>query len=74
MQRPFIYGVATSSYQIEGGIGENGAGTSNWTVFSQIPGNISNHDNGNIACDHYNLWADDIDLMYETACKYSSLR
>ena len=65
MQRPFIYGVATSSYQIEGGIGENGAGTSNWTVFSQIPGNISNHDNGNIACDHYNLWADDIDLMYE---------
>ncbi|HAC16113.1 MAG TPA: beta-glucosidase [Bacteroidetes bacterium] len=65
MHRPFIYGVATSSYQIEGGIGEHGAGTSNWTVFSQKPGNISNFENGNIACDHYHLWADDIDLMHE---------
>jgi len=63
MDKSFIFGVATSSYQIEGGIDKDGAGVSNWTIFSNTQGNIANNDNGNIACNHYELWEDDLELM-----------
>lgn len=65
MDQPFLYGVATSSYQIEGGVNKGGAGLSNWTKFSHTPGNVSNGDTGDTACNHYELWSDDIDLMSE---------
>lgn len=60
-----LYGVATSSYQIEGGVNENGAGLSNWTVFSKKSGNVYADHNGDIACDHFHLWEKDIELMHE---------
>jgi beta-glucosidase len=61
----FIYGVATSSYQIEGAINDDGAGISNWTAFCRINGTVAENHSGDIACDHYNLWPDDIRLMQE---------
>ena len=49
----FVFGTATSSYQIEGGQ-IDGRGTSIWDTFSATPGNVKNADTGAIACDHYN--------------------
>ncbi len=59
----FIWGVATSSYQIEGAPDSDGKGPSVWDTFSHTPGKIKNNDNGDLACDHYNLWPQDIKLM-----------
>lgn len=59
----FIYGVATSSYQIEGSPNADGAGLSNWTVFSHKPGKVFEGHTGDIACDHYRRWEEDIALM-----------
>ena len=61
----FIWGVATSSYQIEGARDVDGKGPSVWDTFSHTPGKIKNNDNGDIACDHYHLWPQDIELMKE---------
>lgn len=63
MEKSFIFGVATSSYQIEGGIDKDGAGDSNWTIFSNTPGKIVNGDTGKITCNHYDLWEEDLELM-----------
>ncbi|MFO7664255.1 MAG: GH1 family beta-glucosidase [Chloroflexota bacterium] len=59
----FIWGVATSSYQIEGAWNEDGKGESIWDRFSQTPGKIQDGSTGNIACGHYHRWPDDITLM-----------
>ena len=59
----FTWGVATSSYQIEGGAKEGGRGPSIWDTFSRVPGAIVNGDNGDIACDHYNRYSEDLDLI-----------
>ena len=61
----FIWGSATSSYQIEGAPTAGGKGPSVWDIFSHIPGKIINNDNGDIACDHYHKWPQDITLMQE---------
>jgi len=61
----FLWGVATSSYQIEGAVAEDGRGESIWDRFSHTPGKIDNGDNGDVACDHYHRYADDIELMAE---------
>ena len=61
----FIWGSATSSYQIEGAPTAGGKGPSVWDIFSHIPGKIINNDNGDIACDHYHQWPQDIILMQE---------
>jgi beta-glucosidase len=61
--KDFTWGVATSSYQIEGAWKEAGKGLSIWDVFCQIPGNIKNNENGNVACDHYHRYKEDIQLM-----------
>ena len=53
--KDFIWGTATSSYQIEGAPNLNGKGLSVWDSFSHKKGNVKNEDNGDIACDHYNL-------------------
>ncbi|KAJ1701985.1 hypothetical protein LUZ63_001764 [Rhynchospora breviuscula] len=59
----FLFGTATSSYQVEGAYLEGNRGLSNWDIFSHIPGEIKDGSNGDIADDHYHLFMDDIELM-----------
>jgi beta-glucosidase len=59
----FVWGASTSSYQIEGAVNEDGRGKSIWDVFSHTPGRVKNGDTGDIACDHYHRWREDIDLL-----------
>ena len=61
----FVWGAATASYQIEGAWNEDGKGENIWDCFSHTPGKIANGDTGDIACDHYHRWRDDISLMKE---------
>jgi beta-glucosidase len=59
----FAWGTATSSYQIEGAVDEDGRGRSIWDTFSHTPGKVANGDTGDVACDHYHRWAEDVDLI-----------
>jgi beta-glucosidase len=61
--RGFIWGAATSSYQVEGGVGADGKGLSVWDTFCQKPGKIWNGQTGETACDHYHRWSEDVALM-----------
>ena len=61
----FLWGVASSSYQIEGAWNEDGKGESIWDRFSHIPGNTKNGDTGDVACDHYHRYPEDVALMKE---------
>ena len=60
----FLWGASTSAYQIEGSPLADGAGPSIWHRFSHTPGRTANGETGDIACDHYNRYASDIDLMH----------
>jgi beta-glucosidase len=59
----FTWGVSTASYQIEGAVSEDGRGTSVWDTFSHTPGKVRDGDTGDVACDHYHRYADDVALM-----------
>lgn len=59
----FLWGAATSAYQIEGSPLADGAGPSIWQRFAHTPGAMSNGDTGDIACDHYHRFREDIALM-----------
>ena len=61
--KDFLWGVSTSSYQIEGAVHEDGRGESIWDTFSHTPGKILNDENGDVAADGYHLWQQDIALM-----------
>jgi len=61
----FLWGVSTASYQIEGAVREDGRGTSIWDTFSHTPGRVANGDTGDVACDHYHRYREDIALMAE---------
>ncbi len=63
--REFLFGAATSSYQIEGAVNADGRGESWWDVFARTPGNIRDASDGSIACGHYERWAQDLDLMQQ---------
>ena len=65
----FIWGTATASYQIEGAWNEDGKGESIWDVAVHTPGMIKNGDTGDIACDHYHRFEEDIALMKELGIK-----
>ena len=65
----FLWGTATASYQIEGAWNEDGKGESIWDRFSHTPGKIENGDTGDVACDHYHHWQEDIELMKELGLK-----
>ncbi len=61
----FVWGAATSAYQIEGAVDEDGRGESIWDRFSATPGRVVNGDTGRVACDSYHRHADDVGLMQE---------
>jgi beta-glucosidase len=58
----FVFGAATAAYQIEGGQ-LDGGGPCIWDSFAATPGNVKNLDDGATACDHYNRWPEDLDLI-----------
>src|SRR4029077_15251159 len=61
----FTWGFAASAYQIEGAATEDGRGPSIWDTFARIPGAIADGSSGDVACDHYHRYLDDIALMAE---------
>ncbi|WP_010174596.1 GH1 family beta-glucosidase [Bacillus coahuilensis] len=61
----FIFGTATSSYQIEGAVTQDGRTPSIWDTFSKTPGKVWGGDTGDIACDHYNRVEEDIQILKE---------
>jgi beta-glucosidase len=61
----FLWGAATSAYQIEGSPLADGALPSNWHRFAHTPGRVENDDTGDVACDHYRHFREDVDLMAE---------
>lgn len=61
----FVWGAATASYQIEGAVSADGREPSIWDTFCRTPGAIDGGDTGDVACDHYHRYADDVALMAE---------
>jgi len=61
----FIWGTATSAYQIEGAVNEDGRGPSIWDTFCREPGKVWQGHTGDVASDHYHRWRGDIRLMQE---------
>ncbi|MGW4904256.1 GH1 family beta-glucosidase [Streptomyces albidoflavus] len=59
----FTWGVATAAYQIEGAVAEDGRAPSIWDTFSHTPGKVAGGDTGDVACDHYHRWPEDLALM-----------
>ncbi len=59
----FVWGVATSSFQIEGSAAGTERGESIWDRFCRVPGAIADGSNGDIACDHVHRWREDLDLI-----------
>ncbi|WP_309237618.1 GH1 family beta-glucosidase [Actinomadura sp. BRA 177] len=59
----FLWGTATAAYQIEGAVKEDGRGLSIWDSFCAEPGRVKNGDTGDVACDHYHRWPEDVALM-----------
>jgi beta-galactosidase len=59
----FVFGVATAAYQIEGAVTEDGRGQSIWDIFSHLPGRVHQGETGDVACDHYHRYGEDVALM-----------
>jgi beta-glucosidase len=59
----FVFGASASDYQIEGAWNEDGKGPGIWDVFCRRPGAVLNGDTGDVACDHYHRWREDVELM-----------
>lgn len=65
----FVWGTATSSYQIEGAALQDGRSWSIWDAFAHTPERTHNQENGDIACDHYNRYKEDVKLMADLGLK-----
>jgi beta-glucosidase len=63
--KDFLFGVATAAYQIEGAAHEDGRKDSIWDAFARVPGAVVDAHNGDVACDHYHRYVDDVALMAE---------
>src|SRR5450830_1446851 len=64
-KKDFVFGVATSSYQIEGAAAEDGRTPSIWDAFCRVPGNVYEGQTGDIACDHYHRYKEDVRILRE---------
>ena len=64
----FLFGTATAAYQIEGGHDADGKGPSIWDAFCRQPGAISTGETGDLACDHYHRWREDVALLRDLGC------
>ncbi|MFD6100299.1 GH1 family beta-glucosidase [Nocardiopsis flavescens] len=58
-----LFGTATAAYQIEGGVHEGGRGPSIWDTYSRTPGRVARGESGDVACDHYHRYPEDIGLL-----------
>lgn len=67
--KDFIWGTASASYQIEGAADLDGKGPSIWDTFSHIPGNVYSNQNGDVACDAYHHFEEDLDIMKDLGIK-----
>src|SRR5262245_40463123 len=65
----FLWGTATSSYQVEGAVNEDGRGPSRWDHFARTPGAISDRSNADTATDHYHRYKEDVQLMKKLGTK-----
>jgi len=65
----FVWGFAASAYQIEGATTEDGRGTSIWDTFAHEPGTIADGSTGDVACDHYHRYPEDVRLMAEIGAR-----
>jgi beta-galactosidase len=65
----FVWGTSTASFQIEGGWLEDGKGLSIWDAFAHTPGRIADGSTGDVTCDHYHRWKDDVALMADLGFK-----
>ena len=65
----FVWGTATSSYQVEGAVNEEGRGPSIWDRFAHTPGTISDRSTGDIATDHFHRYREDVQLMKALGAK-----
>ena len=68
--KDFYWGAATAAYQIEGAAAEDGRKPSVWDTFSHTPGRVKNGDTGDVACDHYHRFEDDVKLMSDLGIKH----
>jgi beta-glucosidase len=59
----FLWGTATAAYQVEGAVDTDGRGPSVWDTFAHTPGRIENGHTGDVACEHYHRFRDDVELM-----------
>ncbi len=67
--KEFVWGAATASYQIEGAWNEDEKGESIWDRFSHTPGKVQDGDTGDMACDHYHRWEDDLKMIKQLGLK-----
>jgi beta-glucosidase len=65
----FVWGAATASYQVEGAVAEDGRGPSVWDTFCRTEGRVKEKHTGDVACDHYHRWKEDVALMKELGLK-----
>ena len=72
--KDFLWGSATASYQVEGGVNEGGRGPSIWDTFAHTPGKVHNGDTGDVADDYFHLYKQDVQLMKDLGlriCRFS---
>ena len=68
-KRDFIWGAATASYQVEGAAYEEGKGLNIWDVFCEQKGKVFGGHTGEVACDQYHRYAEDVQLMKQMGLK-----
>jgi len=66
----FLWGAATAAYQVEGAVAEDGRTPSIWDTFSHTPGRVLQGDTGDVACDQYHRYREDVDLMSRLGLSY----